>query len=111
MLAQTDVEVKMADLEQLNPPASPNLPLAPTQYTLQHFDILNNVFRLYFNRLNAFNIGVNTNLLALNTPSAGVTADRPATSLQVGQQYFDTTLGIPIWWDGTNWVDATGTTV
>jgi hypothetical protein len=101
----------MAEIKTLQAPASPNLPLAPTEYGTQHFDILNNVFRLYFNRLNAFNIGVDANFAALNTPSAGITADRPATSLQVGQQYFDTTLGIPIWWDGTNWVDATGTTV
>ena len=29
----------------------------------------------------------------------------------IGVSYFDTTLGRPIWWNGTNWVDATGTTV
>lgn len=29
----------------------------------------------------------------------------------IGLKYYDTTLGIPIWWNGTNWVDATGTTV
>jgi hypothetical protein len=23
--------------------------------------------------------------------------------------YFDTTVGIPIWWNGTYWVDANGT--
>ena len=28
-----------------------------------------------------------------------------------GYQYFDTTLGKPIWWNGTEWVDATGVTV
>lgn len=41
----------MAELRRLQSPAAPNLPIAPTQYTGQHFDILNNVFRLYFNRL------------------------------------------------------------
>lgn len=41
----------------------------------------------------------------------GVTADRPATRLVVGQSYFDTTLGKPIWWKGAVWVDATGATV
>jgi len=85
-------------------PPAPNLPIAPTVYTGEHFNILNNVLRLYFTQVSA-------SLVGLVTPSAGITADRPATSLQVGQQYFDTTLGIPIWWDGTNWVDATGTTV
>ncbi len=28
-----------------------------------------------------------------------------------GTFYFDTTLNKPIWWTGTNWVDATGATV
>ena len=28
-----------------------------------------------------------------------------------GQPYFDTTLGKPIWWSGSTWVDATGTAV
>lgn len=27
----------------------------------------------------------------------------------LGQMYFDTTLGKPVWYDGTKWVDATGT--
>lgn len=45
---------------------------------------------------------------------SGTTAQRPTLRLVVGQQYFDTTLGKPIWCkDATNmiWVDATGTTV
>lgn len=29
----------------------------------------------------------------------------------IGYMYFDTTLNKPIWWNGTNWVDATGTIV
>lgn len=37
----------------------------------------------------------------------GTTALRP-TSPSVGQFYFDTTLGFPVWWDGSDWVDATG---
>lgn len=46
-----DVGVSMAELRRLQSPAAPNLPLAPTEYTGTHFDILNNVLRLYFNRL------------------------------------------------------------
>lgn len=38
------------------------------------------------------------------------TANRPATPINY-QMYFDTTLGIPIWYDGTNWIDAAGITV
>ena len=41
---------------------------------------------------------------------SGITGDRP-TSPRVGCMYFDTTLGIPIWYDGTNWINATGATV
>lgn len=37
---------------------------------------------------------------------------RPSTTnLPVGFPTFDTTLGKPIWWTGSNWVDATGATV
>lgn len=43
------------------------------------------------------------------------TANRPALRSQdIGVMYMDTTLaaaGKPIWWNGTNWVDATGATV
>lgn len=41
---------------------------------------------------------------------AGPTANRPTARLWVGRQYFDTDLGYPVWYDGTKWVDASGTT-
>lgn len=41
---------------------------------------------------------------------SGATANRP-TAVYVGQRYFDSTLNKPIWYNGTNWVDSTGTTV
>ena len=41
----------MAQIYKVQVPAAPNLPIAPTTYAGQHFDILNNVLRLYFNRL------------------------------------------------------------
>lgn len=44
----------------------------------------------------------------------GTTSARPALSnsiFHIGFLYFDTTLGKPIWWTGTKWVDATGTQV
>lgn len=40
--------------------------------------------------------------------SSGTTANRPTASLWTGRVYFDTTLGKPIWYDGAQWVDATG---
>lgn len=40
---------------------------------------------------------------------AGTTANRPAGTKLTGAVYFDTTLGKPVWWSGSGWVDATGT--
>ena len=90
---------------------APALTLTPTQFSQVHFDLLNNQLRVYFNTLDAANVQTQQAINTLSTPSAGTTALRPTTSLQVGQFYFDTSLGIPIWWNGTNWVDATGTVV
>lgn len=42
---------------------------------------------------------------------SGDTASRPSSGFMPGHQYFDTDLGIPIWWSGSAWVDATGTVV
>lgn len=38
----------------------------------------------------------------------GPTANRPSDPKEVGFSYFDTTLNIPISWNGTSWVDSTG---
>jgi hypothetical protein len=39
-----------------------------------------------------------------NQPNfSGTTAQRPAAPY-VGQEFFDTTLGQPVWWDGINWI-------
>ena len=40
----------------------------------------------------------------------GATADRP-TSPDSGAMFFDETLGYPIWYNGTAWVNASGTAV
>ena len=40
----------------------------------------------------------------------GDTANRPTPSKASSLPYFDTDLGKPIWYDGSNWVDATGAT-
>jgi hypothetical protein len=85
-------------------PAPPNLLIAPTDYSQQYQDQLNNALRLYFTLLNNFS-------QALATPDFGTTTQRPATKLLTGQQFFDTTLGIPIWWSGSKWVNSSGTAV
>lgn len=40
----------------------------------------------------------------------GNTANRPKSSV-VGQSYYDTQIGKPVWWNGTTFKDATGNTV
>jgi hypothetical protein len=86
-------------------PTPPNLPVAaPATYDTTFENQMLNVLRLYFNQLNNYT-------QAIATPEFGVTADRPTTGLQTGQIFFDTTLDIPIWWNGTKWVNASGTGV
>lgn len=43
--------------------------------------------------------------------SSGTTADRPTAFIFVGRTYFDIDLGIPVFYDGTNWINSAGTTV
>lgn len=35
--------------------------------------------------------------------ASGTTEQRPTENLVVGQQFFDTTLGVPVYWNGTEW--------
>jgi hypothetical protein len=83
---------------------SPNVPIPTTEYERAYFDEFTKQLRLYFNQLDNFTQNI-------NIPASGATADRPTTDLQIGQFYFDTTLGIPIWYNGTVWKNASGTTV
>lgn len=39
-----------------------------------------------------------------NIKRYGSTADRPTTNIPIGFEYFDTTLGKPIWFTGSSWV-------
>ena len=86
------------------PPTAPNLPVAPDSYSAQYENQMLNVLRLYFNQLNNYT-------QATANPDNGSTTDRPGKPLQIGQFYFDTTLGYPIWWNGTKWVNASGTVI
>jgi hypothetical protein len=83
---------------------APALPLSPVEYDQRQQDQFQYALRLYFTQLDAYN-------LATSVPASGTTAARPGQSLQVGQFYFDTTLGYPIWYDGNDWVDSSGTVV
>jgi len=88
----------------LRPSKAPNLLIAPVEYTQTYQDQMNNALRLYFNQIDSFT-------QAVSIPNSGKTVDRPKANLQVGQQFFDTTLVLPIWWTGTKWINASGTAV
>lgn len=47
------------------------------------------------------------NFFGLQFGKSGHTSNRP-TSPNVGFVYFDTDLGFPIWWNGTNWIKSSG---
>jgi hypothetical protein len=80
---------------------APSLPLPSSEYSQKQQDQFANALRLYFNRLDSFNLNV-------TVPNFGPSSDRPTEGLLVGQVYFDTTLGFPIWWNGVEWIDALG---
>jgi hypothetical protein len=42
--------------------------------------------------------------------TGGITSNRPVSPVPY-QQFFDATLGKPIWWNGSNWVDSVGNIV
>ena len=85
----------------LRPSKAPNLLIAPVSYQQYYIDQTNNALRLYFNQIDNFTQNV-------TIPASGTTANRPTESLQVGQYYFDTSLGYPIYWNGLDWVNALG---
>jgi hypothetical protein len=87
---------------------APNLPVGPVDYDQRFIDQLTNVMRLYFSQVDNF-----TQAVAI--PLSGTTANRPLDNIQapipIGQFYYDTTLDRPIWYNGTVWKKADGTTV
>ena len=103
---------------ELNQVAAPNLPLAPIEYSRQYGDQLNNVLRLYFNRLDAILaqlrtdaiIPALTNYTVATLPSA-VTSGKGARSFVTDALLptFGSTVAAggavatPVYSDGTNW--------
>ena len=83
---------------------NPRLPTAPLEYNKLFMDQFERVLGLYFNT-------IDNAIAGLITPASGTTANRPTLQLQIGQIYYDTTLQIPIWYNGTVWKNASGTAV
>ena len=59
---------------------------------------------LYYTKENGWTIGDRS------IDNKGESINRPL-NIDIGFQYFDTTLKKPIWWTGTEWVDSTGASV
>jgi hypothetical protein len=51
-----------------------------------------------------------TSSLSIVSERSRAGSTRP-TSVQAGSMFFDTSLGVPIWYDGSNWINATGSIV
>ena len=86
------------------PTKAPNLPVAGMMYDQSFENQILNAMRLYFVQIDNFT-------RTSSTVRYGTTSNRPAVDLVIGQQYFDTTLDIPIWYNGTKWVNASGAAV
>jgi hypothetical protein len=103
---------------ELNQVAAPNLPLAPMQYDRQYSDQLNNVLRLYFNRVDAILdqlktdniVPALTNYTVATLPSAATsgTGARSFVTDASAPTFGSTVAGggavaTPVYSDGTNW--------
>jgi len=109
--------IVISDFE-INQVAAPNLPLSPFEYDRQYVDQLNNVLRLYFNRVDAILnqlktdtiIPPLTNYTVATLPSA-VTSGKGARSFVTDAlaPTFGATVvtggavAVPVYSDGTNW--------
>ena len=51
--------------------------------------------------------GIRWNKIYNNSPKGGASENRPSNPA-IGQQYFDTEINKPIWYNGTTWVDYNG---
>ena len=109
--------IVISDFE-INQVAAPNLPLSPFEYDRLYVDQLNNVLRLYFNRVDAILnqlktdeiIPALTNYTVATLPSA-VTSGKGARSFvtdALAPAFGSTVItggavAVPVYSDGTNW--------
>jgi hypothetical protein len=103
---------------EINQTVAPNLPLATENYDRQYQDQLNNVLRLYFNRIDAIVNQLKTDGLIPALTNYTVATLPTATSSGVGARSFVTdasaptfgatvvgggAVATPVYSDGTNW--------
>jgi hypothetical protein len=103
---------------ELGQVAAPNLPLATEQYSRLYQDQLNNVLRLYFNRLDAIIDQLKTSGIQPPLTNYTVTTLPSAVTSGIGARSFVTNalgptfgavvvtggaVAVPVYSDGTNW--------
>ena len=103
---------------KINQVAAPNLPLAPILYDRQYIDQLNNVLRLYFNRVDLILDQLKTdNIIPAITNYTVATLPSAATSGKGARSFVTDALlptfgatvaaggavATPVYSDGTNW--------
>jgi hypothetical protein len=103
---------------ELSKIAAPSLPLATMEYNRQYQDQLNNVLRLYFNRLDNLLAQLVTSQIIPPTTNYTVATLPSAATSGVGARSFVTdalaptfgatvvtggTVKVPVYSDGTNW--------
>jgi len=89
-------------IENVTVPAPPNLPLAPTAYESRYHEQLNNVLRLYFNRLDALLRGIVTTTTPIPISIGGTNVDafgrlrvsNPLTLFDSSHRYADNNLWV-----------------
>jgi hypothetical protein len=103
---------------EVNQTVAPNLPLAPEIYSRQYADQLNNVLRLYFNRVDAILDQFKTNQIIPPLTNYTVATLPSAATSGTGARSFVTdalaptfgatvvtggAVAVPVYSDGTNW--------
>jgi len=109
--------IVISDFE-INQVAAPNLPLSPFEYDRQYVDQLNNVLRLYFNRVDAILNQLKTDTIIPALTNYTVATLPSAVTSGVGARSFVTdalaptfgatvvtggAVAVPVYSDGTNW--------
>ena len=104
-----------ASIEALGKGSFPIIEADPTAKTMKlsipetyKADVINTPadfsLEIYFKPGNSLNVMSNMTYETIPVIHSGPTENRPTEHLVIGQQYFDTTLDMPVFWNGTKWV-------
>ena len=68
----------------------------------------NGIILWHSNKISPHKINRMKNMTYVTVPiiHSGATENRPTEHLVVGQMYFDTTVGAPVFWNGTEWIQG-----